>query len=161
MLCYVTRCYNKLLYMKLWCWGRGGDKCLSYTRCQISLRYFTFHLRYFNSSFRLNSCFSILYTLSPANELGNHLFYFLSLHPPPPLTLLSALLGSSHVNSHTLVHPKTRFGQYNERSRSNITDQNSEPNTFKKRKMDKFLILLFFDILFGLKIYHEYNKVQI
>ena len=23
MLCYVTRCYNKLLYMKLWCWG--GD----------------------------------------------------------------------------------------------------------------------------------------
>ena len=24
MLCYVTRCYNKLLYMQLWCWGGGG-----------------------------------------------------------------------------------------------------------------------------------------
>ena len=58
-----------------------------------------------------NSCFSILYTLSPANQLGNRLFYFVSLHPLR--TLLPALLGSSHVNSHTLVHPKTHFGQYN------------------------------------------------
>ena len=25
MLCYVTRCHNKLLYMQLWCWGGGGE----------------------------------------------------------------------------------------------------------------------------------------
>ena len=150
MLCYVTRCYNKLLYMQLWCLGGGGFseigrrwvECLSYTRCQISLRYFTFYLRYFNSSFRLNSCFSILYTLSPANQLGNRLFYFVSLHPPPR-TLLPALLGSSHVNSHTLVHPKTHFGQYNERSRSNITDQNSEPNILKREKWTSFSFFFF------------------
>ena len=120
MLCYAMLHDVTINYSTCNCGagGEGGDfqklVAAETSAYQISLRYFTFYLRYFNSSFRLNSCFSILYTLSPANQLGNRLFYFVSLHTrPPPPTLLPALLGSSHVNSHTLVHPKTRFGQYN------------------------------------------------
>ena len=122
MLCYAMLHDVTINYSTCNCGaGGGGDfrklvaaESSAYPIPDAKFPYAISHFIYVISIplFRLNSCFSILYTLSPANQLGNRLFYFVSLHPPPR-TLLPALLGSSHVNSHTLVHPKTHFGQYN------------------------------------------------